>query len=113
MKSIAAIRNRFLGMFAALLILTQSIFAVGMSDPYAKATEDNSKKTEVKQEVSSKVSYVEVATRVTLATFLFYWIVKAFHLLDAPVIKYKNCKAFFINSYSFNVYYTYLSALAP
>lgn len=113
MISLAYKRNRFLGIFAALLILTQSVLAVSMSEPYAKAIEDTPQKTEVKQEFSSKASYVEIATRVTLATFFFYWIAKAFALLDAPVIKYRNCKAFFVNAASFNVYYTHLSALAP
>lgn len=113
MKSLAFIRNRFLGLFAALLILTQSVFAVGLPASYVAAKDNSLKKTEVKQEVSSKASYVEVATRVTLATFLFYWIAKAFTLLDATAIKYKNCKAFFVNTHSFNVYYTFTSALAP
>lgn len=113
MKSLAAIRNRFLGIFAALLILTQSLFAVGLPAPYAAAKDHNSEITEVKQEISSKASYIEVAARVTLATFLFYWIARAFTLLDAPVIKYQNCKAFFVNPSSFNVYYTFTSALAP
>lgn len=113
MEKSTSIRNRFLGVFAALLILLQSLVAMDVPAPYAEAEQHSTKQTEVKQEVSSKASYVEITTRVTLATFLFYWITKAFTLLDVPVIRYQNCKAFFVNPTSFNSYYTHLSALAP
>ncbi|WPP51929.1 hypothetical protein [Catalinimonas niigatensis] len=113
MKNSISIRNRFLGIFAALLILLQSLVAMGVPAPYAEAEQHTNKQTEVKQEVSSKASFVEVTTRVTLATFLFYWIAKTFTLLDVPVIRYQNCTAFFVNPTTFNSYYTHLSALAP
>lgn len=113
MTSLAAIRNPFLGFCFALLILTQSLFAVGLPAPYAAAKDNHSEKIEVKQQVSSEGSYIGVATQITLATFLFYWMAKAFALLDAPIIKYRNCKAFFVNPSSFNAYYTFTSALAP
>lgn len=113
MKTFAIIRNRFLGLFAALLLLTQSIFAVGVPAPYAAAKDNDPEKIEVKQQISSKASYIEVTARVTLTTFLFYSIAKASTALHIPIIKYQNCKAFFVNPYSFNVYYTFISALAP
>lgn len=113
MKILAAIRNRYLGLFAALLILTQSVFAVGMPAPYATAKDHHPEKTELKQQIAAKASFIEVTARVTFATFLFYWVIKAFTALRIPVVKYQKCKALFVNSCSFNVYYTFISALAP
>lgn len=113
MRNSTSVRHPFLGLFAALLILLQSLVAMGVPAPYAEAEEHSSTQTEVKQEAASKASYVEATTRVTLATFLFYWIAKVFTLLDVPVIGYQNCTAFFVNPAIFNAYYTHLSALAP
>lgn len=112
MKSLTIIRNRCLSLSAALLILAQSLLAVGAPVPYEVAPEKFSK-AELQQGFSAKVSYVEAATRITLATFLFYWIVKAFALLDVLIIRYQNCQAFYVNPHSFHTYYTYLSGLAP
>lgn len=113
MKKFSSIRNRFLGLFAALLILLQSMLVMGVPTPYAEAEHHPSYQTEVTKEISSKASYVEVTSRITLANFLFCWIAKTFTLRDAPVIRYLNCRAFFVNPSSFNAYYTHLSALAP
>ncbi len=104
-------RIHFLGLFAAFLILIQSVFATGLPvHPEKKDTRYH--QTEVQQKVPADNHYVEVTNRVTVAAFLFYWMVKAF-TIDTPIIEYQNCKAFFVNPSSFNVYYVFVSALAP
>ncbi len=99
-------------LFATLLILTQSFFAVDLLAPYFMMKDYNAKKAEVKQIVASKANTVEVATRIHLATFLIYWVATTF-AVDIAAIQYHNCSALFVNTHSFNIYYTHLSALAP
>lgn len=113
MEKFTDTRNCILGVIVALLILVQSVFAAGLPVPYAtQEASTPTHKTEVKQEMAAKASYVVVDTRVTLATFLYFWLVRVF-TIDVPLIAYYNCEAFFINPHSFNIYYTCLSALAP
>ncbi len=114
MSSLAYIRCRSLGLLAALLMLAHSLFAVALPTPYAGMPENTDSAAEVKQEISfHQHSYFKISTQITLATFLFYWVARIFAMVDAPVIQFQNCKAFFVNPASYNSYYTYLSALAP
>ena len=113
MGKFSSIRNCILGVTVAMLILVQSVFAGGLPMPDAtQEVSTSTHNTEVKQEMAAKASYVVVDTRVTLATFLYFWLARVF-TIDVPLIAYYNCEAFFINPHSFNIYYTCLSALAP
>ena len=107
MGNFSTIRNGLLGLIAALLILVQGLFVADASYSYFE-----SQKTEVRKEITSKANYVEVVTRTTVPSFLFYWIAKTI-AIDIPNIDYHNCIALFVNPHSFNVFYTFTSALAP
>jgi hypothetical protein len=97
----------------AALILVQSIFAAGQYAFHAPhETSTSTHRTEVKQEMAAKASYIVVDIRITLGTFLYFWLVRDF-ILDVPLIAYHNCKAFFVNPHFFHVFYTCLRALAP
>lgn len=112
MGKITDIRNYVLGVAVALLMLAQSIFAAGLPVSYTDDEASATSQTEVKREIVAKASYTVVDIRVTLATFLYLWLVRDF-TLDVPLIAYHNCKAFFVNPHFFHVFYTCLSALAP
>jgi hypothetical protein len=98
----------------AVLILVQSIFPTAQPVPFTPHETSSSSihKTEVKQKMAAKASYAVVDVRITLATFLYFWLVRAF-ILDVPLIAYHNCKAFFVNPHFFHVFYICLSSLAP
>jgi hypothetical protein len=107
MRNIFSIRNRLLSLIAVSFILAQSIFSVAALSFHTKA-----KNEEVKKEISSKVSFVEVFPRITVPLFFFYWFPKIL-AVNIPDIDYHNCTAFFVNSHSFNAFYIFTSALAP
>lgn len=112
MKRLTIIRSNFLGIFTALLILSQSFFAAGQPVSFISA-DDAMSKTELNQQFSDQACYVDATTRITVAAFPCYWFAKVFSLLSIPVIQYKNCQAFLVNAYASNVYYAHLRALAP
>ena len=107
MRNFFFIRNRLPGLLTALILLVQTVFAADVSYLHHEI-----KKPEVRKEITSKVSYAEVITRITVPSFFFHWISKNI-AVDIPRIHYHNCIAFFINSHSFNTFYTFTSALAP
>jgi hypothetical protein len=107
MENVSSIRNSLLGSIAVLLILAQSIFATTLPSFHAEF-----KKPEIKKEITSKVSYAEAVTRVSVPSFFFYWMAKA-TAVDISHIDYHNCMALFVNSHSFNIFYIFTSALAP
>jgi hypothetical protein len=107
-------RDCILGVIVAVLILVQSVFATGQPVSYTphETSSSSTHKTEVKLEMAAKASFAVVDVRITLTTFLYFWLVRDF-ILDVPLIAYHNCKAFFINPHFFHVFYICLSALAP
>ncbi|MEK6482201.1 hypothetical protein WJR50_31975 [Catalinimonas sp. 4WD22] len=107
------IRNSILGTFAALLILAHSLLAMGLPAPYVEGKHLDSEITELKQEARAKVTFVELNSRVQIASFIVYWVDKVFVNFDLPVIPYQNCTTFFVTAFTVNPYYSFTSALAP
>lgn len=66
------------------------------------------------QSVASHASAADVVLPLVLPVFILHWIARMLVVrVDQAVVRYRNCRAFDVNSFLYNCYYTHLRALAP
>ena len=111
MNRFSAPRYRRAGVFAALLILLQSVGFTGGASPGAY---DDSVDQPAEIQLGSVVLMhaADVSPLLVLPVFSGYVTIQVVRPVT-PFLPYQNCRAFLVNSFSFNAYYTHLSALAP